>query len=70
MTYSESKQQKVMACLKAYNTLSQKESIELFQHYRLASVVDRMKKQGYNIKNIGDPGKFAVYKRQRKAALI
>lgn len=66
MINSESKQQKVMACLKAYNTLTQREAIELFEHYRLASVVDRMKKKGFNIKNVGIPGGHAIYKRVRR----
>lgn len=62
----DSKQQKVMACLKKFgNTLTQKEAIYYFEHYRLASVVDRMKTLGYNIVNIGDPGKHAIYKRKR-----
>jgi hypothetical protein len=69
MINSESKQQKVMACLKAYNSLTQREAIELFEHYRLASVVDRMKKKGYDIRNIGDPGSYAIYKRFRKHSI-
>jgi len=43
------KQKKVMNYLLKGNTLTQKQAIARWEHYRLAVVVGRMKQMGYNV---------------------
>ncbi len=66
MRNANCKTQKVRKCLLSYNALTPMECVQFFNHWRLADVVWDLRNEGYDIKNVGQPGKHAVYIRQRK----
>lgn len=52
---STNHQTQVLDHLKSDKTLSQAEAINLFDCYRLSAVIERLRKQGYDIVTHGEP---------------
>ena len=61
MGNKRSKKDKVLSYLKSGRSITQRDAINLFNAYRLADIVFRLNKEGYNIINTKQSG-FAIYK--------
>lgn len=58
-----SKETKIRKHLLAHKSLTPLQALTNFGHMRLADVVYDLRREGYRIENIGDPGKHAKYYR-------
>lgn len=65
-----SKEERIRKCLLAHNQLTPLEALKYFGHMRLADVVYDLRLEGHDVKNIGKPGKHAVYFLPRRLSLL
>ena len=61
MFRGKSKKENIKDYMLQGNTITPREAIKHFDNYRLADVVFKLKKEGYNIVNLNNKGCYAEY---------